>query len=221
MDAFRALSLLAPKKGPDPKLDIRELPPEEPLAPDMESMLGLVRTGTAAPLDSRSRRLPLPFEDLAIREIVIDALEKGYPVKVVLHSVGFSAGQWRMWEMKGARGIEPYATFHHLVTTAKARGALVLLDQVRAAGEGAPDQHGIWKNQWQASKWLLERQDPDTFMPVEKSISAHIELQPTQQVDVRAMSDEDLLALVDVLDRAPVIDVGGEEELPGTPGHEG
>jgi hypothetical protein len=186
---------------------------DQPLAPDFESLLGLITTGTPVPLEERGKYI-YPFEDNGLRAIILDRLRKGYPPKVCVQAVGVRFQTWKKWLKQGSRGIEPFATFAHEVACAQSEGAIGLLDTIRAAGEGAPDQHGVWKNKWEASRWLLERADPDTFMPVEKSISAHIDLPTPSNLDIRAMSEDDLLALDALLERAPVIDVDTDDTGP-------
>mgnify|MGYP001559843349 CR=1 FL=1 len=211
LDAFSALSMIHRTEYRE-EIPAFPLPPAATAAPDMASLLGLVKHGSPVPPENRDTQRRLAFEDPAIRPVVLEQLRRGYPLKVVLQAVGVSPKVWLVWRRRGEDGREPYATFLHEVTVARAQGAIGLLDQVRAAGEGAPDKDGIWKNQWQASKWLLERQDPDEFMPVDRSITAHVDLPaPQAQVDVRKMSTQDLLQLEALLERAPVIDVEAEE----------
>jgi hypothetical protein len=207
MDAFKALAMIRTEQRPIPSPVVHVPAPQAPIATTTSEVRDLVLRPVPVPLASTANL----FEQPRIKEVIISRLKLGYPAKVILQACGITAGQWRTWMHKGQRGIEPFASFVNDVGVAQAEGAVALLDQVRAAGEGAPDQHGIWKNQWQASKWLLERQDPDTFMPVEKSIQARIDLPAASTLDVRGMSDADLEQLLEIADRAPVV-VSVEEE---------
>lgn len=210
MDAFRALSLLSNNAKPRP-LVIDVPAPSPPIAESAAELVGLVKTSTPMPMTSRAIAKPLPFEDPRRKALVLEKLSLGFPVKTVLQAIGISAQSWGEWRRRGLRGLEPYASFLHEVEEAAAAGALGLLDDVRRSAEGAPDQHGVWKNKWEAARWLLEVGDPDQYKLVDKSLTAHVELTSPKQVDVRGMSEEDLEKLVDVLDRAPVIDVTPEE----------
>jgi hypothetical protein len=215
MDAFKALALLKPAGTPAPAPLPRIHAPvlDEPRAKDMESMHGLVKTNTAVPLAERTTQAKLPFENVPVRSLFLANLRKGYPLKTVAQAAGFRMERLRTWIARGKNGLEPYASFVHELETAQAAGQLEILDDVRSASRGAPDKDGIWKNKWEAGKWLLAVGDPGTFQETTKSISAHVELPaPTTAVNVREMSDEDLEALVDVLDRAPTIDVKAIED---------
>ncbi len=184
----------------------------EPVAKSIGEVLGLVKHGTPClPALRDTPREILPFEEHRIRDLILTRLTRGYPLKTILRACGLSWEAWATWRRRGHSGSEPFATFVREVEVAQAEGAIGLLDQVRAAGEGAPDQHGIWKNDWKASRWLLERQDPDQFVEVSKSLSAHVEIPAQRIVDVTQLSDEDLETLAEIAERAPVLEAEVEE----------
>lgn len=187
-------------------------PPIPPMAPapavaSIANAVGLIKFGTPVPLDSREVQRALPFEDQTKQRLLLDRLKRGFAPKVVVKALGWS-GSWASWKKRAAQQLEPYATFMLAVEQAEAEGACHLMDQIERAGEGTADQHGIWKNNWQASKYMLEVLDPTIFKPVEKSFSLRAEV-PADMIkfDVAAMSDADLEALVEIGDRAKIVDV--------------
>ena len=150
----------------------------------------------------------LVLDDPAALQGIVDRLRRGMPLKLVAQAIGVSWQTWRAWEARGAEGIEPYASAMLACRTAAAEGVLSLLDDVRRAGEGAPDKDGIWKNQWQASKWLAERIEPELARePVQASV--HVEVSEGQSLDLSRLSTEELADLMVLTSKAGVGGEGG------------
>jgi hypothetical protein len=153
----------------------------------------------------------LPFEDQTQRAVLLTSMEKGFPIKTCLESLGITIGTWRKWQRRADYGEEPFASFFHEARISLAKGQIGLLEHIRAAGEGAPDQNGVWRNQWKASAWLLEKADPGQFADVSRvELDAHV-VSSTVEVDVDKLSVSELEDLYLLTAKASVAEEGEED----------
>jgi hypothetical protein len=142
------------------------------------------------PVGQAKRGREYPFESAPMRARLLDHLRKGYPPSTVALACGVSPAVWRQWERRGDAGEQPFARWFAEARQARVDGQIGLLDLVRAAGEGTKDQHGVWKNQWQAARWLLERADPTYLEAPAAQVEVQVEARHT--VDVSALSTDEL-----------------------------
>ena len=81
-------------------------------------------------------------------------IEMGNYINRSCEAVGISTSTFNSWKRKGAKGIEPYATFLERVKKVEAKAEMVhtgIIHDVAQTGN------------WLASAWLLERKYPNRF----------------------------------------------------------
>ena len=144
------------------------------------------------PKGQAKRGREYPFERPDLRSRMLAHLRKGYPTCTIAMVCGVSGAVWRRWEKRGDAGEEPFASWFTEVRQARADGQLGLLDMVRAAGEGTRDQHGVWRNQWQAARWLIERADPSFLEQPVQEIRMEVESSAQSTIKLEGLSVEEL-----------------------------
>jgi hypothetical protein len=88
---------------------------------------------------------------------LLDALERGLPLKIAAAVAGIPVGTVRMWVQKGEEGVKPYDEVANLVTAARAQA---IEEQIERVSRASRDP-----KYWRAAAWLLEKLDPEDFAP--------------------------------------------------------
>ena len=81
-------------------------------------------------------------------------IEMGNYITRCCEAVGITPTTYNSWKKKGAKGIEPYATFLERVTKVEAKAEIVHTGIIHDVAE---------TGNWLASAWLLERKYPNRF----------------------------------------------------------
>ncbi len=102
-----------------------------------------------------SRQTSLTDETQAI---ILEAIRAGNYKVTACSKAGIHRDTLNGWELRGAKGEEPYASFSDALQTAEAEAEAKLLTEIRTAQPGIPGVSGA--DLWTAKAWILERRWP-------------------------------------------------------------
>lgn len=189
-DAELARAYVPPTKGPTPVQTPAEPSTaltERPVDPPRRMLIGRV------------------LEDETLQADLLELAKHGAPLSIMAQAAGVSPRTWTYWLRFARDGKEPYASFFSALHAQRARAAMEIVSEIRAASKGGPDKDGIWRNQWQAGRWLLETGWGRAFAgpPAEVEVRhEHTDGGIAGRVDMSKLSDNEFQALRALLVKA-------------------
>lgn len=111
-----------------------------------------------------------------VQETIIAAIRSGNYKATACSLAGIHRDTLHSWEVRGAAGEEPFASFSDALQKAEAEAEADLLTEIRTAQSSTPGPGGNGPDLWQAKAWIMERRWP-------KRWAARVRTAVTEELD--------------------------------------
>lgn len=115
--------------------------------------------------------------------------KKGLSKRSIMARHGYSVQTWGAWERKAADGMQPYALWYTCMMISISSVEEELMDNIRDAG----------REDWKASKWLLEQLNKDEYGPTPKGATVNINGDVNNETSVNHVSPSEAMNIAKIM----------------------